>query len=147
MVVDNIKDIDKYSSLHKDFAIVFDYLKNLQDVSLGKTILDEGNVWFNAMEIKELAGGPRLFEAHREFIDIHYVLSGEEEFGYSNIDYLTSVQTYDSDSDCEMLEGGINKIVLKQGDFVITFPEDAHIPYLRMDDKSKLVHVVAKIRV
>lgn len=81
-------DIYKEMPIHKDFERVFQYLKNMEEASVGKTVLDEGNVWINVMDIQDTKKGARSFEAHRDFIDVHYIYSGSEEFGYSNIDRL-----------------------------------------------------------
>ena len=132
--------------IHKDFGCVFEYLKNMEEASVGKVVLDEGNVWINVMNIQDTPEGARSFEAHREFIDVHYIYSGKEEFGYSNIERLNATVEYNSQNDCELLEGEVNTLCLNAGDFVITFPEDAHMPYITKSD-GQLIHIVAKIRV
>lgn len=145
MIVDSINNSKKYMSIHKDFERVFQYLKSMEEASVGKVVLDEGNVWINVMDIQDTPKGTRSFEAHREFIDVHYIYCGEEEFGYSNIDRLQTTVEYNPQNDCELLEGVVNTLCLNAGDFVVTFPEDAHMPYITKGD-GQLIHIVAKIR-
>lgn len=148
MVIDNISNIKTYQSLHKDFEKVFSFLKGLtKDAPVGTTVLDEDNVWANVIEVQELPQNVRLFEAHRKFIDIHYILMGEEKFGYANIESLKTKQPYNAVDDYELLEGEINAIFLKAGDFMITFPEDAHIPDYEKINDDKLVRVVVKVKI
>jgi DNA end-binding protein Ku len=70
---------------------------------------------------------------------------GSEELGYSNIDRLNTTVEYNPEKDCEFLEGNVDTLCLKVGDFAITFPEDAHMPYITKGE-GQLIHAVAKIR-
>lgn len=56
--------------------------------------------------------GIRMFEAHRDFIDIHFILSGSEVFGYSNVDSLKLTKEYDQDADYLLLDGDRNLLTL-----------------------------------
>ncbi len=147
MILDSIQNCEKYSCVHKVFSRVFDLLKIMDEHATGTTVLEEGAVWANVIEVGDIAGGNQFFEAHRKFIDIHYILSGEELFGYSNIDCLETKQEYVDADDYELLTGEINAIRLQKGDFIVTFPEDAHIPDLARTNNNKLVRVVVKVRI
>ena len=50
MIIDSMNNSKKYMPIHKDFERVFQYLKNMEEASVGKTVLDEGNVWINVMD-------------------------------------------------------------------------------------------------
>lgn len=147
MVIDSIGNFDQYTYLHKHFEKVFSFLKELKEDATGTTVLEEGNVWANVIEVKEIPQSVKVFEAHKKFIDVHYILSGEEKFGYANIDRLQTKQSYNEADDYELLEGEVNAILLKEGDFMITFPEDAHIPDFEKTNDDKLVRVVVKVRI
>lgn len=145
MIIDSINNSKKYMPIHKDFERVFQCLMSMEEASVGKVVIDEGNVWINVMDIQDTPKGPRSIEAHREFIDVHYIYFGSEEFGYSNIDRLHTTVKYNPENDCELLEGEVDILRLNAGDFVVTFPEDAHMPYITKGD-GQLIHIVAKIR-
>ena len=148
MIVDSLNNSALYTSLNKDFEKVFEILSSLNDSSEeGKIVIDEGNVWVNVQyfEDKEPSADPR-FEEHRNFIDIHYIVSGEEIFGYSNLDRAQVIVPYDESRDVEFSKAEISKITLKSGDFLITYPQDAHIPNMIKLSKGKMVRAVAKIK-
>ena len=154
MIVDNIKNFEKYTSLHKDFAKAFSFIRDLkEDAQEGTTIIDEDNVWVNVIEVNHApqaegaSNSIKVFEAHKKYLDIHYILCGEEKFGYANKESLKIKQPYNAEEDYELLEGETNAILLKKGDFAITYPEDAHIPDLEKACDGKLVRVVAKVRI
>jgi len=52
------------------------------------------NVWINVNDVQKAQGDDFLFEAHRDFLDIHYVISGEERFAYALIDSLKTEKEY-----------------------------------------------------
>ncbi|MBO5069356.1 MAG: YhcH/YjgK/YiaL family protein [Roseburia sp.] len=145
MITGNIKSCEKYNNVHKDFEKVFDYLKNnLNKESTGRADLADG-VWVNAPSAPTSDGTSTTFEAHRKYLDIHYIISGKEAFGYSNVESLTTTKEYSENEDYELLEGEISTIILNEGDFCIVFPEDAHIPCMQKLSDN-LVRVVAKIK-
>lgn len=148
MIVDSLNNSKLYENLHNDFQKVFEVLKEISQGKINdKTVLVENSVWINPpSEVKETTQ-PKVFEAHKDYIDIHYIISGEEEFGYSNIDRLKSVKEYDAVSDYELLDGDKDFITLKAGDFCIVFPQDAHIPANQNIGTDKLIRIVAKIKI
>lgn len=147
MITDSLSNCALYETVHKDFGRVFEVLRKVAAGGMSeKIVLDEGNVWVSAPKETNVTDAPRVFEAHRDFIDIHYILSGSETFGYANVDDLTTTKEYNKAADCELLDGDRSLLVLNAGDFCITFPQDAHIPFLQKHGEEKLVRVVAKIR-
>ena len=146
MIVDSISNSSQYYSVHKCFKEVFEYLKELpQNADTGSFVLETDNVW-GSISVYLETGSKKVFEAHKNFIDIHYILSGEAKFGYCNIDRLRTTKSYDSKDDYELLEGESNVLHLKQGDFCIVFPQDGHIPVLEQIREDELVRAVVKVR-
>ena len=147
MIVSNIRNCDKYYSVHKDFEKAFEWLKSLdKNSSMDKVFLDGDNVWGKIFEdVKR--DDKDAYEAHREYIDIHYIIEGEEEFGYSDISYLDTKTPYSEEKEREMLTGDFNKLIMKKGDFCVVFPEDAHIPGMKIINGEKTIRAMAKVRV
>ena len=147
MIKDNIKNYKTYISIHKDFEKVFEFLTNLDsNTKSGKYVIDEDRVWVNILESEPDAKAERQYEAHRDFIDIHYIISGGEKFGCSEIDKLRETVPYDKGNDVLFLEGELNSLLMKTGDFIVTFPQDAHIPAMNKISDDILVRAVAKIK-
>ena len=89
--------------------------------------------------------GDKVFEAHRRFIDIHYCIKGTEGIGYADVDTLEPTTEYNEADDYLLLKGSYQKIILREGDFMIVYPEDAHIPMMAGDSEGELLKAVAKI--
>lgn len=144
MVTGNIKNCEKYYPLHKHFKAVFEYLKTVKKED-GKYVISDGNAWVNPPVVRDSCSD--IFETHKKFIDIHYILSGSQTFGCCDAGRLDITQEYDENTDCEFLKGAGNLIELSEGDFIIVFPEDAHNVIVDFDNSRELVNVVAKIRI
>ena len=149
MIVDSIENASLYNCLNKSFPKVFEILASLdKNAEEGKIVIDEGNVWVNVQHFGDKApSADPKFEEHRNFIDIHYIVYGDEKFGYNNLDRLTVTVPYDESRDVEFSKGEINELHLKSGDFLITYPNDAHIPNMVKLNKDTMVRAVAKIRI
>ena len=70
---------------------------------------------------------------------------GEEGMGYSDVSKLTVTKEYDESADYLLLSGAYDKLIMKVGDFCVTFPEDAHIPAMTAGGEG-LKKAVVKIR-
>ena len=145
MIIGNIKDCEKYYSVNSVFESAFEYLKT---VEYGKNTT---NLTVNFSEPitsdEDSTGKKKVFEAHRKYIDLHYIIDGTEQFGYANIDTLTPAGEYNEADDYILLCGEVNCMTLSKGDFVIAFPEDAHIPALKYKNSEKVKRAVVKIPV
>lgn len=149
MVTDNIKNRHLYANMHKYFAEALDILASLTpDSPKGKIVIEEGKAWVNVSRIGESADKiDPAFEAHGAFIDIHYLENGSEIFGYGNLADLEVTEEFDPARDVLFAKGHINEIKLCPREFIITFPDDAHIPNMRKLTDGEVVRAIAKIAV
>ena len=151
MIFGNIKDAYRYYSVNEKFKETFEFLSNLSPDSLPESVSEEGfkiNLPKSFSENFDLDenGAPRQFEAHRDYLDIHYCIAGSEGFGYNDISSLTPTTEYDAEKDFQLFNGDVYKLILHPGDFCIVFPEDAHIPQLIGDPDGKVMKAVVKIK-
>ena len=73
------------------------------------------------------------FEAHRDYVDIQYMISGEEMIGVTDYNKCQTTVEYDSEKDIEFLSGEGEYHLMKSGDFMVLYPEDAHKPSISAD--------------
>ena len=91
----------------------------------------------------------RTPETHKDFIDVQFVISGNEvaEFGCLG-DTKPDVESPEDDNyfyNRPTLE--LNEIKLANGDFAIFFPWDIHSPLCHKSTSSKVRKIVAKVPV
>ena len=87
-----------------------------------------------------------VWEAHRKYIDVQYVVEGQELMGYANLGHLKAGE-YNADKDFLMLKGEGSYVLMKPGTFVILGPQDAHIPQVAVDMPQPVKKVVVKVAV
>ena len=90
-----------------------------------------------------------LYEAHRDYIDIHYVLKGEETIVFQNTDRMCAASVYDPLQDVRFFtnDGSVRSVRLRAGDFCILYPQEGHRPCCCAGEPSPLKKVVVKVRV
>ena len=88
-----------------------------------------------------------LFEAHRDYIDIQYIISGEEKIGVTDYSSCTEAVAYDKEKDIEFLNGEGEYYPLKEGEYMILYPQDAHKPSISLNNQSTVRKVVVKVRI
>ena len=149
MIVDNIKYARNYLAVDERLERIFSALSKLNaDSPLGWQDHDGFRIGVSECETFDTDnnGRARAFEAHRKYADIHYVISGDEGIGYADVDSLAPVTDYNEDQDYQLLSGEINSIHLREGDFCLVFPEDAHIPQMIAGENKHLKKAVVKFK-
>ena len=147
MITDKIKNSDTYAACNSLFPEIFEKLKTLTPNDAGKKfVIEEGVAWVAVSSSENAPPCDRKFEAHKKFLDIHFVIEGEETFVFANADELMPETEYNEAEDYLLLNGEGTKLTLRVGDFCIVYPQDAHIPTLKKLSGGKLVRGVAKIK-
>jgi YhcH/YjgK/YiaL family protein len=129
----------------------FSFLKSndLATLELKRYDLDGDNLY--AMVSAYMTKNPEdaKFEAHRQYIDIQYVVSGSEWIGIAPRASQDSIlQQYDATKDIELLSLKQGMTVRAAQDrFFIFFPDDAHMPGLKAEANAPVRKVVVKIRI
>ena len=124
-----------------------EYIKNtnFNNMPDGKINLDNG-IWANLQTYytKEDA----LFEAHRKYIDIQFMLSGQEKISVCEYSACKSSIPYDEDKDIEFLTTEtFDDIEMHTGDFLILYPNDAHKPSINFNGQHHVRKLVVKVPV
>ena len=117
-------------------------LSNLND---GRYNIDGDKVFVNVQSYETKLKAQ--FEAHRKYIDIQYMIKGEEKIGIAKYSDCFPVTPYDTDKDIEFLtcDDNDNYYILREGEFLIFYPEDAHQPSLAIDTQKLVKKAVIKV--
>ena len=137
MIIGNLATISQYKGLNKNLDTALDYIlsHNLIQLPLGKTVIDGENVFVNHFEYEPIPVEACFFEGHQSYTDIHIVYKGAERFGVTHIEFLTPETEYDPLTDFTKYSGPIHTIThLVPGQFIMTFPEDIHMPKIKLEN-------------
>lgn len=150
MIIDRIKNADLYTGLHAHFQKAFDFLRreNLADMEDGRHTVCGSEVYALVQTYETLPADEGHHEAHRKYIDLQYVVEGEEYVGYYPLKNQNVAQEYCDDKDFALYnESSTSFILLSAGMFVILFPDDAHKPGRYLENSGKVKKIVLKIAV
>ena len=86
-------------------------------------------------------------EAHREFLDIQYVVEGEECVGWADVANLTPDGDFMTDKDIGFFTGHVDFTRIGAGCCYVVFPEDAHQPGTAVAEPKSCTKMVVKLRV
>ena len=114
----------------------------------GRLELDGKNLFMmlNSYETRPVEGAPS--EAHRKYVDVMYMVEGEEIIYVKPTSRLSNVtKTYDPEGDCLLADtdADATPVHLKAGSFVVLLPQDAHTPNCRVDGPMQVKKIVGKV--
>lgn len=110
-----------------------------------------GSVYAEVGRYATRPGGDGRLEAHRNHIDIQYVLSGMEWLDWTPLSGLEPLGPYAGDRDVRFFSvpgDPCTRVLLRPGVFAALFPEDAHAPGIAVQgEPAAMVKAVVKVRV
>jgi biofilm protein TabA len=130
----------------------FDFLKTLTpDSETGKRLI-QGEVLYAGVDCYETKSRDTAkLETHRKYVDIQVLLSGTETIEIFPKKALTVNQPYNPEKDAEFYQVPAKSpatVTLTPGQFLVFFPEDAHMPCLMTGSSPQPVKkVVIKVAV
>jgi len=128
----------------------FNFLKttNLEEIGTGKYELEGENLFVNVDEYTTRKEEDSRFEAHRRYVDIQYLVSGEEKIGIAALENTKEITPYDNLKYISFLTAEQNNYRIASPErFFVFFPEDAHRPCVKTGENTKVRKVVVKIRI
>lgn len=147
MIVDLLTNSNLYNAIHPRITRALEYLAetDFNSMSLGKYEVDGTDIFAIVNEYETKDAADCLWEAHRKYIDIHYILRGSELIGTTLLTNQSPTKDYDVENDYWLFEGGESKQVLQPGMFTIFYPHDIHSTSHHPNSKSFVRKVVMKV--
>lgn len=145
MIVCPWKDIQRYSAVIPGLEEAMQAVAELKSfepatipLSCGKILVQQGTTkpWKDA-----------LLEAHREYLDIQYIVEGKEAVGWAPVETLEATEEYNSVKDKCMYKGENAPMEIAAGYCYVVYPEDAHAPGTHLDAPNGYTKLVIKLKV
>ncbi len=119
---------------------------DLKNLPVGRLDLND-NVYVTVSEYETKNPEEAKFESHKKYIDMQYLVSGEELIGHTNPRGLEIISPYSEEKDIIFYEyDGGELLKASPSNYFLFFPDDAHRPCLDPDDKSTVKKIVVKIK-
>jgi len=147
MILDTLDRWNDYGWSSDRFRAAFEYLEKLDpETEDGTYPIDGEDVYCIIQSYETTSEDPRGFEAHRDYADIQYIISGEESLLWAPTPELTVVMPYTPDFEGFALVPNPTELVLTRGRFCSLFPQDAHAPGVAHGDPCSVRKAVVKVR-
>lgn len=146
MIVAPLEELIHYQDQIPHIEKALEAIKALPSLEKGKYEFPDGFFFIQEgeLDIPEKVD----FEAHRQYLDIHCPIEGQEIVLVSDCDSLTVSQAYDENDDYLLLKGQAQHVVnLGPGIACVVFPQDAHKPTRTLTRPSHFKKYVIKLPV
>lgn len=146
MIVCPYKELVRYASVIPGLQEAMDAIAAMGSWQCGTVPLSGGNRIMVQEGISTPVEG-RLCEAHRKYLDLQYIVEGEETVGWAPLDTLTPAGDFREENDIGMYEGPVDFMRIAAGHCYVVFPEDAHMPAVHLDAPHEFKKMVVKLKV
>lgn len=151
MIVDKIENAFLYNGINEQIDKSLKVLGSREIVAKpqGRYDVDGDKLFYLVQKYSTKPRDEGQMEAHEKYIDIQYVVDGQESMFVENISNCKLASVYDENNDLAMYDvpEKFSDIYMSKGMFCILFPEDGHLPCRTVVDESKVHKVVFKIQI
>lgn len=148
MIFDTLKNVDNYKGLGR----VYDALKFLSEtdfskIELGRYELDGDNIFY-MVQSYDTDPDKTISEAHKKYIDIQYMVEGEEIIGVADISEDKELTEAKEENDVWFYDCKTEPLTLSAGKYMVLYPNDLHCPGVATKGKALTCRkVVVKVKV
>jgi len=148
MIIDKIENAHIYKKISERISKSFEYIKatDLKTLPTGKYPIDGDNIFALVSEYKTKSEQEGKLEVHKKYIDVQYVIDGEELMGYAPLNGQEILDPYKEENDIVFFTGDKSFTKVSAGMFAIFFPEDVHMPGIASGKSSSVKKLVIKVR-
>ena len=146
MIICPWKDIMKYAPVIPGLEEAVEVVNGITSLEPATYPLSGGNrvMVQQGTTIPAEGGQP---EAHRQYLDIQYIVEGQEVMGWAPVDTLTPVEEFSTEKDVGFYTGHCDFVRIGAGYCYVVFPEDAHMPSRHLDVPNDYRKMVIKLKV
>jgi len=150
MIVDDIKNIQKYSHLNIPIDKIVEFIAYNNKVNLEDTRYDilGDNLFALVQSYTTKTHDEGKWESHMEYMDLQYVVAGTEVMYWTLTEGLTVSEDHTPEKDILFYEKTSHKasVILEKGMFALLLTHDAHMPCCVANKQEKVKKIVFKIK-
>ncbi len=152
MIVSDMIHIERQipQTAHMKKALSFLRRQDLRGLADGKIEIDGDRLFAIVQRYETMAIHVPKFEYHRKYIDVQFIVSGEEIIGWTPVEHMTIVVPYNVDKDICFGNGPKGKwtpVHLQAGQLAVMWPEDGHAPKISPGIPVPVMKIVMKVKV
>ena len=152
MLVSDLDHVDHQivatAGLQKAFAFL--QSRDIRSLPDGSVEIDGDRVFAIVQRYETMVADSPKLECHRKYIDVQFIVSGDEVIGWAPFERMTITEAYDADKDIcfgTVAKGTWTPVHLRAGQLAVLWPEDGHAPKLANGVPSQVMKIVVKVAV
>lgn len=150
MIYGNLNDNELCKKNTNLYLLIMLALQADEGANLGRVEILTDKIYANFDQSKTENESLRKLEYHKDYLDVHIMLSGIEKIGFrstklnENDELLCS---FDETKDLGFVKdkGTINYLALAKNDYVIFFPKELHKPLCSVESDIEVRKIVLKV--
>ena len=144
MIICPWKDILRYAPIVPGLEEAFEKVNALTSLEPATYPLEcGGRVLVQNITTKPAEGA--ILEAHKNFLDIQYILECGETMGWAPLETLEPAKPYNDVKDVWHFAGSCDLVDIRPGYCYVVYPEDAHAPGVHRDVEKQYKKIVVKL--
>lgn len=147
MILDSLENVKHYRNLSERVKKAFEFLEEIdfETIEPGRYNVEGDEIFALVSEYNTKLPADVLPEAHERYMDIQYMVSGEEMIGYAPLEDQDIIKPYNAEKDIVFYQTEMSKLRFSEGMFAVFFPNDIHAPGIMVDTQKPVKKVVVKV--
>lgn len=152
-----VSEAEVLAHLNPRFPKAFEFLRrgDLATMKAGTYVLEKGKAgekpalyaMVQDADLSPFEGETQHAEAHAKYIDIQMPISGDETYGFYDLDPSDPAFKLDESKDIGFVDVKTKPVTLKPGEFAVFLPPcGAHVPCTSLTGPRKIRKLVIKVR-
>ncbi len=148
MIIDQLSNAHLYFGVHPRIERSLKWLmeNDLAKLNVGRYEIQGEDIYAMVQAYQTIASSESYPEAHRQYIDVQYLVAGKESMGFVPKTSLKVYKAYVSEEDYELFDTTPDYTRFTAGMFAVYFPGDAHQPRVIYDQSEKVKKIVIKVK-
>lgn len=145
----NRQEFARQYQINKNYwDMAFAFLKNhdLNTIARGKYPIDGDNVYASVTMDSTKDFNKTNWESHRKYVDLQYIINGEEKIGVAPIGEATVTNEYNEKKEVANYTANGKIYSATPGTFFIFFPSDVHRPGITPGGNKPVKKIVIKVK-
>lgn len=149
MIYDKMSNLKQYRGMNRNLDTAIDFIvsHDLNKLPLGKTVIDQDNVFINIMETSAAPVEERQYEFHKNYMDIQMDLAGIERVDTGDSVKAVCIR-YDEEGDVgNVTTDDLGSCLIGEENFIICMAGEPHKPNIAVSDDLFLKKAVCKVHI
>ncbi|MGI5835012.1 MAG: YhcH/YjgK/YiaL family protein [Chloroflexota bacterium] len=150
MIIDELSNWAGYAGISPRLATAFRYLEEKSWLQLpeGEYPIEGRDIFARVMRVQSEPIASSPFETHYRYVDIHYLVSGEEAIGWAPLPGMVPCKEYNPEKDVIFFDTpqDYQSFKLKPGQFALFLPNDPHSPARHLDTPGEIRKILVKVK-